>query len=200
MFFGKALTSSQSFTFTAEDENALEILTLTNVSLAPSSKEGASLYVKKGNEEFLVASLTKERPQATINIFVTLEDSITLVVKGNGTVHVIGFFEPEGDNDLNEQLEGLVGEDDEEEEEEESNDEDDAEEDSEDEDEDIIKQVSAQATKLTASNMPTQKQAPQVQAKSPAQKPKSPAQAPAPTPKAPTATQKGTSPKAPVVQ
>ncbi len=48
----------------------------------------------------MVASLTKERPQATTNIFVTLEDAVSLVVKGNGIIHVIGFFEPENEDNL----------------------------------------------------------------------------------------------------
>jgi len=47
----------------------------------------------------LVASLTKERPQATTNIFITLSDNVQLIVKGAGIIHVIGFFEPEANDD-----------------------------------------------------------------------------------------------------
>lgn len=61
------------------------------------SQEGASLYIKKGSEQFLVASLTKERPQASINIFITLTDEVELIVKGNGIIHAIGFYEPENE-------------------------------------------------------------------------------------------------------
>ena len=75
-------------------------MSLTNLTLAPTSKEGASLYIKKGEEEFLVASLTKERPQTLINIFITLTDGVTLVVKGNGIIHVLGFYEPADGGDL----------------------------------------------------------------------------------------------------
>ncbi len=83
-------------------------MSLTNVVLAPASKEGGSLFVKKGSEEFLVATLTKERPQATINLFLSLIDEASVVVKGNAIVHVIGFYEPDQDGDL--PLEDLEGE------------------------------------------------------------------------------------------
>lgn len=94
-------------------------MSLTNVVLAPSSKEAGSLWIKKDNEEYLIASLTKERPQATINLFISLVDELTLLVKGNATLHVAGFYEPDQEADLpfgEEDLEDL--EDDEEEEEE----------------------------------------------------------------------------------
>jgi hypothetical protein len=48
----------------------------------------------------LIASLTKERPQATVNLFISLADDLTLIVKGNATLHVVGFFEPDQDADL----------------------------------------------------------------------------------------------------
>jgi len=63
-------------------------------------KENASLYIQKEKEEFLVATLTKEKPQATINLFISLIDDVTLLVKGNATVHLIGFYEPDQDADL----------------------------------------------------------------------------------------------------
>lgn len=50
------------------------MLSITNVVLAPSSKDSVSLFAKKENEEFLIATLTKERPQATINLFISLLD------------------------------------------------------------------------------------------------------------------------------
>jgi hypothetical protein len=43
----------------------------------------------------LIATLTKEKPQASINLFISLIDEATLVVKGNATLHVVGFFEPD---------------------------------------------------------------------------------------------------------
>jgi hypothetical protein len=48
----------------------------------------------------LVASLTKENPQARINLFVCLTDDVTILVKGNSTVHLVGFFEPDQEADL----------------------------------------------------------------------------------------------------
>ncbi len=129
MFFGKVITQNTPFSFTPENvgEEAGEVLSLTNVVLAPGSvvsplsyiQNGGSLYIKKDSEEFLVASLTKEAPQATINLFVSLADEVTLLVKGNATLHVVGFFEPDQDADLPFGEEDLEEEDEEEEEEEE---------------------------------------------------------------------------------
>lgn len=61
----------------------------------------------------MIASLTKDRPQATINLFISLADEVSLVVKGNATLHVVGFFEPDQDADLpfgDEDIEGLEDE------------------------------------------------------------------------------------------
>ena len=55
----------------------------------------------------MIATLTKEHPQATINLFISLIDDVTLSVKGNATVHVVGFFEPDQDADLPFGEEGL---------------------------------------------------------------------------------------------
>lgn len=97
MFFGKILSQGQTFKFAPSEAATFEsdILSLTNVVLAPTSKEGASLYIKKDNQEFLVASLTKASPQVVINVFLALQDEAEFIVKGNGTLHITGFFEPE---------------------------------------------------------------------------------------------------------
>lgn len=61
MFFGQVISQSKPFAFTPENvsEEAGEVLSLTNVVLAPSSKEGGQLWIKKDNEEYLIASLSK---------------------------------------------------------------------------------------------------------------------------------------------
>lgn len=87
------------------------MLSLTNIVLTPASKEGASLWVKHEGHEFLIASLTKDKPQTIINLFVSLLDEVELIVKGNGTLHITGFYEPD-------QGAGLPLEDDEDEDEE----------------------------------------------------------------------------------
>ncbi len=61
--------------------------------LAPNSNEPASLWAKKDGEEFLIASLTKDKPHVVINLFISLLDKITLINKGKGTIHLTGFFE-----------------------------------------------------------------------------------------------------------
>jgi hypothetical protein len=76
MFFGKILSQGQNFKFNPHDaeESQGEVLSITNVVLAPSSKESVSLYVKKENVEFLIATVTKENPHVVINLFVSLLD------------------------------------------------------------------------------------------------------------------------------
>lgn len=76
MFFGKVLSQNQAYKFSASEapETQGEVLSITNVVLAPASKETGSLYIKKGSDEFLVATLTKERPQAVVNLFISLLD------------------------------------------------------------------------------------------------------------------------------
>ena len=61
-----------------------------------------------------IATLTKERPQATINLFISLLDEVSLVAKGNGSLHITGFYEPDQEAGLPE--EDLEDEEDEEEE------------------------------------------------------------------------------------
>jgi hypothetical protein len=97
MFFGKVLNQGQTFKFNPHDaeETQGEVLSITNVVLAPASKESVSLFAKKDNEEFLLVTLTKERPHAFLNVFLSLLDEVTLVAKGNGSIHITGFFEPE---------------------------------------------------------------------------------------------------------
>ncbi len=45
----------------------------------------------------MIATLTKERPHASINLFISLLDEVSLVAKGNGSVHITGFYEPDQD-------------------------------------------------------------------------------------------------------
>jgi hypothetical protein len=102
MFFGKIITQAQPYSFTESevDESSGEVLSLTNAALAPNSKESASLFVKNSEGEFLIAVLTKDKPHATINVFLSLMDEVKLIVKGNGNIHVVGFFEPSQDDEF----------------------------------------------------------------------------------------------------
>lgn len=104
MFFGKIVSKDAPFQFSQDNIEQIygEVFSLTNITLAPTSKvtsifiqDSAQLYIKKGDNEFLVASLTKEKPHTVINVFVSLIDEVTLIVKGNGIIHVTGFCEPE---------------------------------------------------------------------------------------------------------
>lgn len=78
----------------------------------------AELYVKVQDKDYLIAVLTQQHPQATLDIHLSVLDNAQIHVKDNGTVHVVGLYDNEVDDD---DLEGeeLDGEEDEEEEEEE---------------------------------------------------------------------------------
>jgi hypothetical protein len=97
MFFGKILSGGQSFKFSPEEAAASqgEVLSITNVVLAPSSKDQAALWANKDGQELLIATLTREHPHAALNLFISLLDGVTILNKGNGTLHVTGFYEPD---------------------------------------------------------------------------------------------------------
>jgi hypothetical protein len=94
MFFGKILSAAEPFTFSAQEaeESQGEVLSITNVVLAPNSKDSVSLFAKKDNQEFLIGTLTKDRPHLSINLFLSLLDQVTLITKGNGSLHITGFY------------------------------------------------------------------------------------------------------------
>jgi hypothetical protein len=50
------------------------VLSLTNIVLAPNSPGPATLWLKKDAEEFLIASLTKDKAQLSVNVFISLLD------------------------------------------------------------------------------------------------------------------------------
>lgn len=104
MFFGKILKQGERYQFNAQnaDEFQGEVLSITNAVLTPSSKESASLYINKDSKEYLIAYLSKESPQISLNIFISLLDELEIYVKGNAAVHITGFFEPEKDEDYEE--------------------------------------------------------------------------------------------------
>lgn len=104
MFFGKILNQGESYQFNAQnaDEFQGEVLSITNAVLTPTSKDSASLFIKQDNQEYLIATLTKECPQISLNIFISLLDELQIFVKGNASVHISGFFEPEQDEDYEE--------------------------------------------------------------------------------------------------
>ena len=118
MFFGKILTQAQTFKFSTDEAEASqgEVLSITNLVLAPTSQAPASLWIKKDGEDFLIASLTKDKPQSSVNVFISLLDEAILSVKGNGTIHVTGFFEPDQQDELPEGLGELESDEEEEEE------------------------------------------------------------------------------------
>ena len=109
MFFGKVISKNSPFAFSEEnvDASAGEVLSITNLTLAPGSGNNASLWVKKENEDFFIGSVAKDHMHLTVNLFVSLIDNVTFHVKGDGTIHITGFFEPEqGDLPLDADFEG----------------------------------------------------------------------------------------------
>lgn len=81
------------------------MLSITNVVLAPASKEQVSLFARKDGQDILIATLTRDHPHAVVNLFVSLLDDVTFVTKGNGALHITGFFEPDETEPVPEELE-----------------------------------------------------------------------------------------------
>lgn len=76
MFFGRILTKDSPFVFGPESVNETqgEVLSITNVMLAPTSKDGATLWIKKDSNEYIIASLTKDKSHVQTNVFMSLLD------------------------------------------------------------------------------------------------------------------------------
>jgi len=53
------------------------------------------VFIKKDGEEFLICTLTHQNPHLAVNLYVEVAEYVEIIVKGNGIVHIIGFFEPE---------------------------------------------------------------------------------------------------------
>lgn len=40
----------------------------------------------------MVASLSRKNPQVALNLYISISEQAEIFVKGNGIIHVIGFF------------------------------------------------------------------------------------------------------------
>lgn len=94
MFFGRVISNKDSFLYSAQtvDETVGDVICISNAALAPNSKDEAILIVKKDGNEHVVATLNQKCPQVALNFFVEISEHAEFVVRGSGSVHVIGFF------------------------------------------------------------------------------------------------------------
>lgn len=53
------------------------------------------MFVKQNDEELLLCTLTHKYPQQAVNMYVEISEPVEFLVRGNGAVHLIGFYEPE---------------------------------------------------------------------------------------------------------
>ena len=121
MLFGRVVKQSEPFTFDANLADTQEIpspvLSIHNVALGPEVKGATSLWVKKDEKEFLVITLSAEHPHASIDLHLFIEDEVTLLVKGPGSIHIIGSFDLEDEPDFGDRFGDDEDEDDEDEDE-----------------------------------------------------------------------------------
>ena len=120
MLFGKVLKQGAPFTFNEdildnpEIAEAGAVLAIHNIALAPENLSQTSLWVKKDDQEFLIATLSKEHSHASIDLHLFIQDDSQLFVKGNGSIHVLGSFELDEEPFDSENLYGGEGDSDEE--------------------------------------------------------------------------------------
>lgn len=83
---------------------------LSNLAFEPNNPGGheiASFYIQKEEDKkILVCSLDEKKPHHFLDLQFNEEDQISLIVKGEGTVHITGYYEDEEDEDESEDEEG----------------------------------------------------------------------------------------------
>lgn len=83
------------------------MICISNAALVPGSKDEAILVVRKDGIEHAIGTLSQKCPQISLNFYVEIGEHVEFAVKGNGVIHVIGFFEPEPKFDHLDELELL---------------------------------------------------------------------------------------------
>ena len=76
-------------------EEVTPTLVIHNAALGPENRGATSLWVKKDEQEFLIATLSGEHSFASLNIYLFIDDNSELFVKGPGSIHLIGTFSNE---------------------------------------------------------------------------------------------------------
>ena len=103
MLFGTIIKQGTPFAFNeALEESGQEIgpvLIISNLALGHENRGQTDLYIKKDDKEFLVATLNANNSHVQVDLQLFIEDEVELLVKGPGSIHVVGSFEAPGPYD-----------------------------------------------------------------------------------------------------
>ena len=69
MFFATQLKEGTTYKFDESEVEKGDVLNITNICLSSEASTSAQFFVRKDGVEYLVYSLTGQRNQQTINIF-----------------------------------------------------------------------------------------------------------------------------------
>lgn len=78
---------------------------LMNAALQPPTPEAPKLteatlyFLDKNDKEFLVCQLSDSKLNANMDLVISNEDAVSFRIKGDGIVHLSGFYEYDDDSD-----------------------------------------------------------------------------------------------------
>lgn len=103
MFWGCAISEKKPYA--APKGSNVQIAHITNVALSKTSDVGKTyLIVTKGKESFTLACLQKDKVEShSLDLYLTLDQNLTLTVSGKGEMHVTGYLEIGSDVDSDEE-------------------------------------------------------------------------------------------------
>ena len=77
------------------------VLHLSNAILVGNNK--TLLYINDGkNPEVCIADLSGSKKMTKLNLYINCTQSLTLMAKGSGEVHLSGYFEPRNEQEMDE--------------------------------------------------------------------------------------------------
>lgn len=68
-------------------------------SLPTNAKKGVQVWVEHENKQYLITNLCRQTSQFTLDIGFSKGERVTFFTKGQGNVHLHGYFVPEDDNE-----------------------------------------------------------------------------------------------------
>lgn len=68
-------------------------------SLPASCKKGIQVWLECGNRQHLITNLCRQTKQCTLDIGFSKGESVVFSTKGQGSVHLHGYFVPDDENE-----------------------------------------------------------------------------------------------------
>lgn len=96
MFWGAVLKPDQPYTVKQQKDQQLSSIHLSSATLAPESKGKIDLYAKYNGNEIILGTLTsQQKPSIKLDLYFSLGQDIDFYIRGNGILHLVGYFEPD---------------------------------------------------------------------------------------------------------